>query len=142
MLEMYTDGSCKMSTRQGGWAWVLVDGDEDIHSVFGIAEQTTNNIMELTALIDAITYAITTNIEVTIFTDSKYCCDGYNDWCFNWEKKRWKTSTNKKVENLELWQKLHKLRSPKIIVKWVKGHDGNKWNEFVDDLTREYENND
>lgn len=139
MIEIYTDGSCKMSTRDGGWAFIVVKDDEVIHESYGTDTETTNNIMELTALQQGLQFAASYPVPVTLYTDSKYCCDGYNDWCFGWERKNWKTSTNKKVENLALWQSIHKLRYAHVSVKWVRGHNGHKWNEHVDSLTRMYE---
>jgi ribonuclease HI len=138
-----------MSTRNGGWAFVVVKDDEALSELWGNTKETTNNVMELTALRNGLLFGLETLekesttkdkfSEITIFTDSQYCSKGYNEWCKNWEKKNWKTSTNKKVENLELWQEIHKLRHPYIKVQWVRGHDGNKWNEYCDSLTRNYE---
>jgi len=139
-MEIYTDGSCKMSSRDGGWAMVVVDNDNLHFEEWGSDKLTTNNVMELTALEKGLLYAINhPETKITIFTDSQYCSKGYNEWCKGWEKKSWKTSTNKKVENIELWKQIHKLRSSKIKVEWVRGHDGNKWNEYCDSLTRNYE---
>lgn len=139
-MEIYTDGSCKMSSRDGGWAMVVVSNDEVYHEDWGADKLTTNNVMELTALEKGLLYAIGHPEEsFTLFTDSQYCSKGYNEWCKGWEKKGWKTSTNKKVENLEIWQKIHALRAPNVKVEWVRGHDGNKWNEYCDSLTRNYE---
>jgi ribonuclease HI len=138
-----------MSTRNGGWAFVVVKDDEALSELWGNTKETTNNVMELTALRNGLLFGLETLekesttkdkfSEITIFTDSQYCSKGYNEWCKNWEKKNWKTSTNKKVENMELWQEIHKLRHPYIKVQWVRGHDGNKWNEYCDSLTRNYE---
>ena len=139
-MEVYTDGSCKMSSRDGGWAMVVVSNDEVYHEDWGTDKLTTNNVMELTALEKGLLYAIGHPEEkFTLFTDSQYCSKGYNEWCKGWEKKSWKTSTNKKVENLEIWQRLHKLRASNVKVEWVKGHSDNKWNNYCDSLTRNYE---
>lgn len=138
-LSLFCDGSCQMATRDGGWAYVVINKMGELaFEYFGNAKNTTNNAMELTALLNALKYAIVQDVELTIFTDSQYCSNGYNIWCKGWEKKGWKTSTNKKVENLELWQAIHAIRSSKITVEWVKAHNGNEWNEYVDSLTRFY----
>ena len=138
-ISIFCDGSCQMSTRDGGWAYVVVDNDTLLEEKWGSDKATTNNKMELTALLHALKFAISIDKESTIFTDSQYGCNGYMSWCKSWEKKNWKTSTNKKVENLELWQEIHKLRSPKVVVKWIKGHSTNVWNNYCDSLTRNYE---
>lgn len=148
-MDIFTDGSCQMSSRDGGWALVAVVNDEVAFEEWGSDRLTTNNIMELTALKNGLLFALSTLekesttkekfTQITIFTDSQYCSKGYNEWCKGWEKKGWKTSTNKKVENLELWLEIHKLRNVNIKVEWIRGHDGNKWNEYCDGLTRNYE---
>lgn len=148
-MEIYTDGACEMSTRRGGWAMVVVKDDEVTYEEWGNAKGTTNNIMELTALMTglkvALGYLATQSSSekkftpITIFTDSQYCSKGYNEWCKGWEKKNWKNSQKKTVENLELWKEIHTLRHPYIKIEWVRGHDGNKWNEYCDSLTRNYE---
>jgi ribonuclease HI len=138
-----------MSTRNGGWAFVVVKEDENQYEKWGSDKLTTNNIMELTALKEGLCWALNTLseesttkerfTEITIFTDSQYCSKGYNEWCKGWEKKNWKNSQKKTVENLALWKEIHGLRHPYIKVEWVRGHDGNKWNEYCDSLTRNYE---
>lgn len=138
-MEIYTDGACQMSTRKGGWAWVAVENDKVISEYWGNSKDTTNNIMELTALMNGLHLALGLPGDITIYTDSQYCSKGYNEWCKGWEKKNWKNSQKKTVENLELWQEIHKLRSPRVKVVWVRGHDGNKWNEYCDSLTRNYD---
>lgn len=143
-MEIYTDGACEMSTRKGGWAMVVVIDDKAIFEDWGNDKGTTNNIMELTAMEKGLIFALGNvkhqpNLKVIIRTDSQYCSKGYNEWCSGWEKKNWKNSQKKTVENLEIWQRIHKLRHPNISVEWVRGHDGNKWNEYCDSLTRNYE---
>ena len=136
-IEIFTDGACSGNPGAGGWGVILRYGETEKELSGGDA-QTTNNRMELTAVIEALK-ALKRECEITLYTDSRYVMDGVNEWLPNWKKNGWKT-TNKKsaVKNLELWQELDSLL-PKHKIKWVwvKGHNGHQENERVDKLARD-----
>lgn len=136
-IEIFTDGACSGNPGAGGWGVILRCG-ETKKELSGGEAQTTNNRMELTAVIEALK-ALKRECEITLYTDSRYVMDGVNEWMPNWKKNGWKT-TNKKsaVKNLELWQELDSLL-PKHKIKWVwvKGHNGHPENERVDKLARD-----
>ena len=136
-IEIFTDGACSGNPGAGGWGVILRCGETEKELSGGDAK-TTNNRMELTAVIEALK-ALKRECEITLYTDSRYVMDGVNEWLPNWKKNGWKT-TNKKsaVKNLELWQELDSLL-PKHKIKWVwvKGHNGHPENERVDKLARD-----
>lgn len=136
-IEIFTDGACSGNPGAGGWGVILRYGETEKELSGGDA-QTTNNRMELTAVIEALK-ALKRECEITLYTDSRYVMDGVNEWMPNWKKNGWRT-TNKKsaVKNLELWQELDSLL-PKHKIKWVwvKGHNGHPENERVDKLARD-----
>ena len=136
-IEIFTDGACSGNPGAGGWGVILRCGETE-KELSGGEAQTTNNRMELTAVIEALK-ALKRECEITLYTDSRYVMDGVNEWMPNWKKNGWKT-TNKKstVKNLELWQELDSLL-PKHKIKWiwVKGHNGHPENERVDKLARD-----
>ena len=136
-IEIFTDGACSGNPGAGGWGVILRYGETEKELSGGDA-QTTNNRMELTAVIEALK-ALKRECEITLYTDSRYVMDGVNEWMPNWKKNSWRT-TNKKsaVKNLELWQELDSLLSKhKIKWVWVKGHNGHPENERVDKLARD-----
>ena len=136
-IEIFTDGACSGNPGAGGWGVILRYGETEKELSGGDA-QTTNNRMELTAVIEALK-ALKRECEITLYTDSRYVMDGVNEWMPNWKKNGWRT-TNKKsaVKNLELWQELDSLLSKhKIKWVWVKGHNGHPENERVDKLARD-----
>jgi len=103
----------------------------------GYAAETTNNRMELTAVIEALR-ALSRSCEVEIITDSKYVMQGINEWIANWKRNGWKTAARKPVKNVDLWQQLdEEVASHVIDWKWVKGHSGNEGNELADKLANE-----
>lgn len=135
MLKIWTDGSCLGNPGPGGWGFVATDG---IHTAerSGGEKDTTNNKMELTAVIRALRAARKHN-ELEIHTDSQYVKNGMQSWIKNWKKNNWKTADKKPVKNQELWQELDELASKiKIHWVWVKGHAGEEFNEMVDTLAR------
>lgn len=136
-IEIFTDGACSGNPGAGGWGVILRCGETE-KELSGGEAQTTNNRMELTAVIEALK-ALKRECEITLYTDSRYVMDGVNEWMPNWKKNGWRT-TNKKsaVKNLELWQELDNLL-PKHKIKWVwvKGHNGHPENERVDKLARD-----
>lgn len=136
MIEVYTDGGCNIhSTSTGAWAFAVIKDGELIHASSGSESQTTNGRMEVTALYKALEFIYSKEYgKVTIFSDSKYCVNGYNLWMEGWEKNLWRKSNKKPVLHQDLWEGIFTYRRPEISVEWVKAHNGNKWNEFVDDL--------
>ena len=134
MVKIYTDGACSGNPGRGGWAAIIIDG-EAIEKISGSSENTTNNRMELIAVISALKYVKKENIE--LFTDSKYTKDGIEKWILNWKKNGWKTANKQDVKNMDLWQNLDKLNEKKNVQwNWVKGHSDNKYNNMADELAR------
>lgn len=136
-IEVFTDGACSGNPGAGGWGVILRYGEIE-KELSGGEENTTNNRMELTAVIEALK-ALKKECDITIYTDSRYVMDGVQEWMPNWKRNGWKT-TNKKspVKNVELWQILDSLLSKhKIKWVWVKGHNGHPENERVDKLARD-----
>ena len=135
-IEIFTDGACLGNPGAGGWAAILRYGDIEKELSGGEAE-TTNNRMELTAVISALE-ALKEACNITLYTDSRYVMDGIEKWIFNWKKNGWKTSNKKTpVKNVELWQRLDELKAKhEIRWVWVKGHAGHKENERCDELAR------
>lgn len=136
-IEVFTDGACSGNPGAGGWGVILRYGEIE-KELSGGEENTTNNRMELTAVIEALK-ALKKECDITIYTDSRYVMDGVQEWMPNWKRNGWKT-TNKKspVKNVELWQILDSLLSKhKIKWVWIKGHNGHPENERVDKLARD-----
>ena len=138
ILKIYTDGGCTGNPGPGGWAAVILEDGEDPREMSGGDDATTNNRMELTAVINALKSVINIfgphrNIEV--HTDSQYVQKGISEWMRGWITRNWKTSAGKPVKNKDLWLQLNNLND-KLIVhwKWVKGHAGDEWNERCDEL--------
>ena len=135
VVKIYTDGACSGNPGAGGWGVVIIN-KTDIEKFCGYEKDTTNNRMELMAAIQGIAKQEIGSI-ITLYTDSKYVKDGITSWVMNWKKNNWITSAKKPVKNKDLWQKLDLLcENHQITWKWVKAHNGNKWNEYVDDLAR------
>ena len=136
MIEIYTDGSCLGNPGVGGWAFLILKGDQLI-SKSGSAKNSTNNRMELTAAIKALEYLKGEKI-LKINTDSSYLKNGINLWIYNWKKNNWLNSKKENVKNKELWIELELLTKNKDIYwNWVKAHNDNKFNNMVDSLARE-----
>ncbi len=135
-VEIYTDGACSGNPGIGGWGCIL-RYKENEKELSGGELQTTNNRMELTAVIEALK-ALKTSCNVTLYTDSKYVMDGITEWLSEWKKNGWKTKSKKnEVKNIDLWQMLDELKSKhEIRFVWVKGHNGDEGNERVDALAR------
>ena len=136
IITIYTDGACRGNPGPGGWGATLQCENYN-KEIKGFSQLTTNNIMELTAVIEALTL-IKNPSEILIVTDSTYVKNGINDWIHNWKLKGWRTSNKKPVKNKELWQKLDYLSSMHSIRwEWVRGHTGNPGNERADQLANE-----
>ena len=132
-VQIYTDGACRGNPGVGGWgASLQYNGTKK--EIYGGELETTNNRMELTAVIEALKL-LKEPAELTINSDSKYVLSGINEWLPNWKKRNWKTAGNKPVKNVDLWQQLDTLTQPHNIKwVWVKGHSGNPGNERADAL--------
>jgi ribonuclease HI len=132
-IVIYADGACRGNPGPGGWgAWMKSGAHE--RELFGGERLTTNNRMELTAVIEALA-ALKRPSVVTIYTDSSYVKDGITSWIRGWKARGWRTADNKPVKNIELWQRLDALNaSHKVQWRWVKGHAGDPGNERADRL--------
>lgn len=132
-VQAFTDGACSGNPGPGGWGAVLQFGDRE-RELYGGADDTTNNRMELTAAIEALK-ALKEPCEVSLTTDSTYVKDGITQWLVNWKKNGWKTAARKAVKNQDLWQQLDDQASRhRIEWRWVKGHSGHPENERADAL--------
>ena len=133
-VTIYTDGSSKGNPGPGGWAAIL-EFNGTKKEIYGSEEETTNNRMELTAVIKALE-ALKEPCDLTIYSDSKYFCESLEKgWAKKWKENDWKKSNGKKALNVELWDKLLNLTKMHIVkIKWVKGHAGNRFNERCDYL--------
>ncbi|MBU1173925.1 MAG: ribonuclease HI [Alphaproteobacteria bacterium] len=133
---IHTDGACSGNPGPGGWGAVLQFG-QHVRELKGGAAETTNNRMEMTAAIEALT-TLTRACAVELHTDSTYLRDGLTKWIFGWKKNGWKTSDKKPVKNLDLWQALDAAAARhEIDWRWVKGHAGDAMNERADALANE-----
>ena len=132
MIKVYTDGACKGNPGDGGWGALIINGSEN-KELYGGEKNTTNNRMELMAVILAIE-SIDMIQEVTIFTDSTYVQKGISEWIINWKRNGWKSSNKQPVKNQDLWVRLDNLNSEQITWQWVKGHSGHIENDRADYL--------
>ena len=133
MVEIYTDGACKGNPGVGGWGAILRSGETE-KELFGGVANTTNNRMEMTAVIEALR-ALSRSSEAVVFTDSAYVQKGISQWIHGWKRNGWKTADKKPVKNADLWQTLDELaKGHKIEWRWVKGHAGHIENERADQL--------
>lgn len=132
-LEIWTDGACKQNPGVGGWGALLVWGEHKLE-LYGGEKLTTNNQMELTAVISALS-ALKRPCPIIIHTDSTYVRDGITKWIRNWKRNGWRTADKKEVKNAELWRRLDDLVNRYDIEwRWVKGHNGDPGNEKADEL--------
>lgn len=133
-IEIYTDGACSGNPGKGGWGAVLVYKNTE-KEISGYEKETTNNRMELTAVIMALK-ALKEPCNVKLTTDSKYVCDAVNkSWVYSWKSRGWKKADKKPALNVDLWEQLLELLSiHNVEFNWVKGHNGHKYNERCDEL--------
>jgi ribonuclease HI len=137
IITMYCDGACSGNPGPGGYAAVL-ECKGVVKEFVGAEELTTNQKMELRAVIHGLGVIKGEGHDITIYTDSKYVVDGMNTWIFNWKRNGWKTSGGKPLANLVLWIRLDELaRQHKCKFVWVKGHSGNPMNERANTLAQE-----
>ncbi len=135
IIQIYTDGSCLGNPGPGGWGAILLY-KKSKKILQGNAPETTNNRMELMAAIKGLE-AVKRPLPIHVFTDSSYVKDGITKWLKGWVNNGWKTANKKPVKNQDLWEQLAALEAKHDVVwNWVKAHNGNKYNEEVDDLAR------
>ena len=133
MINIYTDGACKGNPGDGGWGALIIDGDAK-NEIFGGEADTTNNRMEIMAVIMALK-TLNTKSKITIYTDSTYVQKGISEWIDKWKINGWRTSNKKDVKNKDLWIELDSLTSKFIINwTWIKGHSGHPENDRADYL--------
>ena len=136
LVEIFTDGACRGNPGPGGWGVLMRYGTEE-RSFCGGEADTTNNRMELTAVIEGLA-ALTQPCQVVLSSDSTYVLKGIQEWMTNWKKRGWKTAAKKPVKNVDLWQKLDAvIGEHKIDWRWVKGHSGHRENEIADQLANQ-----
>ena len=137
-VDIYTDGACRGNPGKGGWGAILVYGTIE-KELSGGEPSTTNNRMELTAAIKALS-ALQEKCEVTLYSDSKYMIDAIqNKWVYSWKEKGWKKADKSPALNPDLWEKLLKLIDlHDITFVWVKGHAGHPYNERCDKLATDF----
>ncbi len=132
-VDIYADGACKGNPGPGGWGVLLLAGGHE-RELCGGEAMTTNNRMELTAVIEALS-ALTRRSRVRVYTDSQYVQKGISEWIHGWKRRGWLTADRKPVKNADLWRRLDEVaRGHEIEWHWVKGHAGHAENERADAL--------
>lgn len=135
-VVIYTDGACKGNPGPGGWGVLMRSGATE-KELFGGELGTTNNRMELLAVISALT-TLTRPCAIILHTDSQYVKNGITTWIHGWKKNGWKTADKKPVKNVDLWQALDAAQQRhRIDWRWVKGHSGHEFNERADQLANQ-----
>ena len=135
-VELFTDGACKGNPGVGGWGALMRFGETE-KRLFGAEAETTNNRMELMAVICSLE-ALTEPCSVSITTDSKYVLQGMTEWLANWKRRNWQTAAKKPVLNVDLWKRLDAAAAGhQIEWHWVKGHSGHRENEIADELANQ-----
>jgi len=135
---VFTDGSCEGNPGPGGWGYVWVEEGRIRAQDRGSEERTTNNRMELCALIAAYE-ALPEDARITVYSDSQLCVNTINQWAAGWERRGWRRKTGP-IANLELVKRLYGLarRRPHVELRWIKAHDGSRWNEYADALANHF----
>jgi len=140
LIQIYTDGGCSGNPGPGGWAYVMLKDGAVLSENHGGEKETTNNRMELLAVISALLAlkgSPCIDGQITIYTDSQYVQKGISEWIHAWKKNFWRTSDKKPVKNKDLWERLDTLSADfQISWAWVKGHAGNEYNERCDALVK------
>ena len=136
-VTIYTDGACSGNPGPGGWGAILMYGNNK-KEISGGKKDTTNNVMELTAALEALKL-LKYPCEVDLYSDSAYLVNGFlNGWIYNWKKNNWKTANKEPVKNQEIWEEIYKMTQiHKITFIKVKGHSDNQYNNRCDELARE-----
>ena len=136
VVKIYTDGACLGNPGDGGWGYIIIKDDTIIEN-YGGEGNTTNNRMEMTAVIQGL-FNCNNNDKIIIFTDSKYVINGITTWINNWKDNDWKTSNKKEVKNKDLWILIDTLLQTKnVSFKYVKAHSGDYYNERADTLAKQ-----
>ena len=135
---VFTDGSCEGNPGPGGWGFVWVEDGEIVQEKCGSDGDTTNNRMELTALIEALR-ALPGDAETTVYSDSQLCVKTVNEWAAGWEQRGWRRKSGP-IANLELVRQFYALAQahPGVGIEWIRAHDGSRWNEYADALASRY----
>ncbi len=135
---VFTDGSCEPNPGPGGWGFVWVEKGGIVLERWGGEVQTTNNRMELTALIEAYK-ALPEDTEITVHSDSQLCVKTINEWAAGWERRGWRRKGGP-IKNLELVRELYALARthPHVTLAWIRAHDGTLWNEYADALASNF----
>ncbi len=135
---VFTDGSCEGNPGPGGWGFVWVEDDRVVAAKNGTDPSTTNNRMELAALIAAYRM-LPEDSRVTVYSDSQLCVKTVNEWAAGWEKRGWRRKSGP-IANLELVRELYELSNAHtgVTLEWIKAHDGSRWNEYADALASSY----
>jgi ribonuclease HI len=132
-VEIFTDGACKGNPGPGGWGAWLRNGEHE-KEICGGEANTTNNRMELMAVIEALS-TLTRPCNVVVHTDSQYVQKGISEWIHGWKKRGWKTAAKEPVKNADLWQALDAAQARhQVEWRWVRGHNGHAGNERADQL--------
>ena len=135
-VKIYTDGACAGNPGPGGWAAILVAGDQR-REISGYEPATTNNRMEMRAALEALN-ALKSRSDVDLYTDSQYLMNGMKDWLPRWKRNGWRTADKKPVKNVDIWQALDAATERHHVRwHWVKGHAGHPENERCDELANE-----
>jgi ribonuclease HI len=135
-IEIYTDGACRGNPGPGGWGVLLRAGDKE-RELCGGERHTTNNRMELTAAIEALS-ALSRPCEVALYTDSEYVRRGISEWLAGWKRSGWRTAARKPVKNEDLWRRLDAIAAThRVEWHWVRGHAGHPENERADALANQ-----
>lgn len=139
-IKIYTDGGCSGNPGPGAWAYIVIDGDNRLQDS-GSEAATTNNRMELSAVIEALKRIggkAAAGRVLEVYTDSRYVQQGISDWILRWERNGWRTAAKKPVKNRELWQELRSLsRNLDVRWHWLAGHAGHELNEECDRMVGE-----
>ncbi|MDB4433366.1 ribonuclease HI [bacterium] len=135
---VFTDGSCEGNPGPGGWSAVWVEDDRIVEERSDTDPSTTNNRMELSALIVAY-QMLPRDSAITVYSDSRLCVNTVNEWAAGWEKRGWRRKSGP-IANLELVKELYGLANdhPHVRLRWIKAHDGSRWNEYADALASSY----
>jgi ribonuclease HI len=135
---VFTDGSCEGNPGPGGWGAVWVEDDRIVEEKRGVDPATTNNRMELTALIAALRM-LPEDHEIAVYSDSQLCVRTINEWAAGWAQRGWRRKRGP-IANLELVKELFALANahPRVELAWIKAHDGSRWNEYADALASTY----
>ena len=134
-VEIFTDGACSGNPGPGGWGAILRAGGKE-RELFGGERETTNNRMELTAVIRALE-ALKRPVRARVWTDSQYVQKGISEWIHGWKARGWKTASKEPVKNADLWRELDRLAAQhEVDWRWVRGHAGHPENERADALAR------